>query len=99
MPVKVRPQSRMAVDNSKSPAAIPLTIGCNCKCNTCPSGHVPVTTNNIPTTEVSNSSVRPQLGHQYNNAINWDSNTIDLQSFIPSSTVILLHCGTVLWIV
>ena len=35
--VKVRPQSRIAKDKSKFSAAILLTIGYNCQCNTCPS--------------------------------------------------------------
>ena len=84
MPVKVRPQSRIAADNSRLPAAIPLIIGCDCHFNTCPSGHVPLTTNIVPTKEVSNLTSWPQLWHLRNNDNNCDSNTMNLRSFTES---------------
>ena len=69
MPVKVKPQSRIVADNSKFPAAIPLTIGWDCQSSTCPSGHIPLTTNNVPRIEVFNSISRPQTRHHFINNI------------------------------
>ena len=56
MPVKVRPQKRIAAATIKFSAPISLTRGWDCQFSTCPSGQVPFTTSNVPLTEVFNST-------------------------------------------
>ena len=53
MPVKVRPQNKIALATSKLPAPTSLISGWDCHVSTCPSRQVPLlTTNNVPLTEV-----------------------------------------------
>ena len=62
IPVKVRPQSRIAADNYRLPAAISLTLLLAVIANvTNQSGHIPLTTNNVPIMEVFNLTSRQQL--------------------------------------
>ena len=89
MPEKVRPQNTTAADNSKLPAAILLTIGCDCQCNTCPSGHMLFTTKYVPTTEVSNLTYPLALQH-YKFKVLYP---------IIHCNILLLYYITILWIV